>query len=71
MAPVIDGSGVLVYSASGKDVDTVIIDGRIVVEAGQLATTDGPELVREAQHCAERLWSLAGTVPVTWPGGSC
>jgi len=65
MAPVVDGAGIVVYSASGKDVSTVIIDGRVVLEDGQLMTADGPALVREAQRCAEALWIRAGRRPVT------
>lgn len=65
LAPVVDGLGVVVYSASGKDVSSVVIDGRVVIEDGRLLTADGPELVREAQRCAERLWLRSGRRPVT------
>ena len=57
--------GIVVYSASGKDVSSVVVDGRVVIEDGVLRTADGPELVREAQRCAERLWMRAGRRPVT------
>lgn len=60
MAPLVDGAGILVHSASGKDVHTVIIDGRIVLDAGRLTACDADELVREAQACAARLWERAG-----------
>ncbi len=67
LAPVIDGVGVLVHSASGKDVHTVIIDGRIVLENGLPTLADGPELLREAQACAARLWRKAGrSVPAPY-----
>lgn len=65
LAPVVDGLGIVVYSASGKDVSSVVVDGRVVIEDGVLRTADGPELVREAQRCAERLWMRAGRRPVT------
>lgn len=65
LAPLVDGAGILVHSASGKDVRTVIIDGRIVLEAGQLTACDGAALLREAQACAARLWQRAGrSVPL-------
>ncbi len=60
VSPVIDGAGILVHSASGKDVHTVLIDGRIVLEDGQPTLSGGPEVIREAQACAARLWRKAG-----------
>lgn len=65
IAPVIDGYGILVWSANGGHVRSVIVDGRVVIEDGRLTTADGPALVREAQAVAERLWSEAGRRPVT------
>lgn len=65
LAPLIDGYGVLVHSASGNDVDTVIVDGRVVIDGGVLATADGPSLVAAAQREAERLWGAAGVTAVT------
>lgn len=65
LAPIVDGAGIIVYSASGHDVTDAIIDGRPVMRDRQLVTADGPEIVREAQRVAERLWSRAGTMPIT------
>ncbi|WP_419829907.1 amidohydrolase family protein [Methylobacterium sp.] len=65
LAPVIDGYGILVWSANGANVRSVIVDGRLVIEDGRLTTADGPALVREAQAVAERLWAAAGRRPVT------
>ncbi|MCJ2125154.1 amidohydrolase family protein [Methylobacterium sp. J-077] len=65
LAPVIDGYGILVWSANGGNVRSVIVDGRLVIEDGRLTTADGPALVREAQAVAERLWAAAGRRPVT------
>ena len=42
LAPMIDGYGVLVHSASGHDVDTVIVDGRVVLAGGRLTFSIGP-----------------------------
>jgi len=45
----------------------VIIDGRIVLENGLPTLADGPELLREAQACAARLWRKAGrSVPAPY-----
>jgi 5-methylthioadenosine/S-adenosylhomocysteine deaminase len=60
LAPMIDGYGVLVHSASGHDVDTVIVDGRVVVRDGRLMLADGDEIVAEAQKVANTLWARAG-----------
>jgi 5-methylthioadenosine/S-adenosylhomocysteine deaminase len=65
LAPVVDGYGILVYSANGANVDTVIVGGRVVVSGGVLKTADGGEIVRRAQAVAERLWRAAGRQPVT------
>lgn len=40
----------LVHAARGSDVDTVIVDGRVVVERGRLATLDQDELT--SRHAA-------------------
>ncbi len=60
LAPLIDGYGVLVHSASGRDVDTVIVGGRIVLAGGQPVNVDGAEIVTRAQSVADRLWQRAG-----------
>jgi hypothetical protein len=38
-------------------VDTVLIDGEIVLEAGQPTRFNGEEVVRSAARVAERLWA--------------
>ena len=60
MAPMIDGYGVLVHSASGHDVDTVIVDGRVVLASGRLTLADGDAIVANAQKAASALWQRAG-----------
>ena len=60
LAPIVDGYGVLVHSASGHDVDTVVIDGRIVLAGGKLTQADGGAIVAEAQKVATKLWGRAG-----------
>jgi len=64
LAPLIDGYGVLVHSASGRDVDTVIVGGRIVLAGGQPVNVDGAEIVTRAQSVADRLWQRAGRAPI-------
>jgi 5-methylthioadenosine/S-adenosylhomocysteine deaminase len=60
LAPMVDGYGVLVHSASGHDVDTVIVDGRVVLAGGRLTLADGDAIVANAQAVAGKLWSRAG-----------
>ncbi len=45
----------LVYSGSAGDVDTVICDGKILMEHRELTTLDEEKIKYEAQKCAERL----------------
>ena len=50
LVPVRNPISNLVYAASGSDVDTVIIDGRIVMEGRKLKTLDEEKIVEEAQR---------------------
>ena len=45
----------LVYSGSSADVDTVICDGKVLMEHRELQTLDKEKILFEAQKCAERL----------------
>ena len=45
----------IIYSCSGRDVDTVIVDGKVVVEGGKLLTVDEEGLMQEAQGVGEDL----------------
>ena len=67
LSPVIDGVGIVVHSGRGSNVDTVIVDGRVLIEGGRAAAFDGDEIVASAQAVAERLWTRHGTQPVTLP----
>jgi len=56
----------LVYAETGADVDTVLVDGRIVLEHGQVLTIDETHLRAQAQAAADRVrtqnqaaWTLA------------
>ena len=56
----------LVYAETGADVDTVLVDGRIVVEHGEVRTVNEARLRAQAQEAADRLrtrnqaaWTLA------------
>ena len=60
LCPVVDGPGIVVHSGNGANVDTVLIDGRIVLEDRRPTLFDGDEVVASAQGVANRLWSGYG-----------
>jgi len=51
----------LVYYATGADVDTVIIDGEVVMEDRKVSTFDEHEVLTRLQDHAQRLWNQAAT----------
>src|SRR5215831_15073849 len=51
----------LVYSAIGDEVETVVIDGQVVMEGRRLTTVDEELVLREAQAAADGLVERAGT----------
>jgi cytosine/adenosine deaminase-related metal-dependent hydrolase len=58
----------LVYSASGADVDTVVIDGDVVMEGRRLVHIDEEEVLREAAEHTTNLYTQTGLeVRKLWP----
>ncbi|MFQ5872517.1 MAG: amidohydrolase family protein [Dehalococcoidia bacterium] len=53
----------LVYSASGASVDTVIIDGRLIVQNGQVKTVDEHEILKRGQKVSRRILDKADWLP--------
>jgi 5-methylthioadenosine/S-adenosylhomocysteine deaminase len=53
--PVFDPIATLVYSANGGDVDTVIVDGKIVMEDREVKTIDEQLTLKKAKEAAEDL----------------
>ena len=51
----------LVYSASKRDVETVLINGRIVMENHRLLTIDRSAVLRNSNEAIERVMSRAGS----------
>jgi cytosine/adenosine deaminase-related metal-dependent hydrolase len=58
-APVLDPLRSLVYYSSGTDVDTLLVDGRVLLRAGRAVLVDAGALRRAAEQAAERLWHAA------------
>jgi 5-methylthioadenosine/S-adenosylhomocysteine deaminase len=56
MVPLRDPVKNIVYNAETEDVETVIINGRTVVEKGRVLGRDQRELNRRLQEAGDRLW---------------
>jgi 5-methylthioadenosine/S-adenosylhomocysteine deaminase len=54
--PVRDPINALVEYGSGADVETVIVDGEVVIENGRSTRIDEPELFAQAEAGAKRAW---------------
>jgi cytosine/adenosine deaminase-related metal-dependent hydrolase len=58
----------VVCTATGKDVETVVIDGRIVVREGKALTMDEDRILAEARQRASALYARAGIeIKPRWP----
>lgn len=68
MVPWTNPPASLVYLTSGFDVDTVIIDGRIVMDHREIETIDEREAIEKAQQLAEGLIERAGFRPLVEKG---
>ena len=51
----------LVYNADGRSVHTVIVDGRVVVDAYRQSFVDEPQLFAKVQEIGEKLQARTGT----------
>ena len=58
----------LVYSASGESVDTVIVDGKIVMEHREVKTIDEREVIARIKELSRGVEARSGVTPPTrWP----
>lgn len=55
LVPMNDPFSAVVYSAQGSDVDTVIVDGRVLMEHRELTTIDEERVKHEAAEISRRL----------------
>jgi len=62
VAPLANIETTVVQSATPANVDTVLVDGRIVKRHGKLVAYDGEKIVREAKASALRIRSAAGGI---------
>jgi 5-methylthioadenosine/S-adenosylhomocysteine deaminase len=66
--PLLDPVSNLVYSATGASVHTVVIDGRIVLDAGRVTTVDEGEVLSRAERLARPYLGRAGvSARPKWP----
>jgi cytosine/adenosine deaminase-related metal-dependent hydrolase len=59
-APMANIEATVVMSATPGNIDTVMVDGRIVKRAGKLVGYDVPKIVADAKQSSERIRTLAG-----------
>jgi len=57
--PVIDPIKSLMYYSFGTDVETVIVDGRVVIDKGRAVNTDEEALRETVKKAVERIWAIA------------
>ena len=66
--PLLNPVNNLVYAATGASVRTVVIDGRVVLDDGQLTTLDERAVYERAETLARRQIARAGlTIESKWP----
>ncbi|NWF94526.1 MAG: amidohydrolase [Candidatus Thorarchaeota archaeon] len=66
--PILNPVSNLVYAGSGRDVETVMVNGRLLMEERRLLTVDETSLIRRANEHASRLIERAGVeVRPKWP----
>jgi len=64
MIPFHNIPSLIVYSANGNDVDTVMIDGKIVMRNREVLTVKEKDVMREAQRTFEKLLDRSGWEPI-------
>ena len=57
LTPGFDPVATLVHAGQGRDVVTVIVDGRVVVDGGRATQVDEERIRREAKDAARSLWT--------------
>jgi len=60
LVPFTDIISNIVYSAMGSDVDTVLVDGKVLVRGGEALTLDEGRIVSEAQKSQDGLFARSG-----------
>jgi cytosine/adenosine deaminase-related metal-dependent hydrolase len=68
LTPLIDVANALVYASDGRNVDTVIVGGTVIMEGRKVLTIDADALYAEVREMAPKLIERAGLTPrPRWP----
>jgi 5-methylthioadenosine/S-adenosylhomocysteine deaminase len=67
LTPAFNPIGTLVHTGQGRDVATVIVDGRVVVESGRAALVDEDRIRHEGMAAAKALWTRVTGRPPAGP----
>lgn len=66
--PLYDPASAIVWACSGHDVDTSIIDGKIVMEGRKVLTMDEKQIIADVEACKQKIVDQAGVKPQhIWP----
>lgn len=58
----------LVYSADGRSVETVFVNGRLIMDHGKVLTVDEDEVIAKGMELGDKLLARTGvSVPSRWP----
>ena len=58
--PLFNVANTLIYSATGDSVDTVLVNGRVVMERRRMTTINEHELYEQIQQVGERMIERSG-----------
>lgn len=67
LTPAFNPAGTLVHTGQGRDVATVIVDGRVVVESGRATLVDEDKIRAEGKAAAAALWTRVTGHPPAGP----
>lgn len=62
MNPIYDPYSALVYSANASNVDTVIVNGKLIVEDKQIKTVDSKKVIKDITDFKEKVQKVAETL---------
>jgi cytosine/adenosine deaminase-related metal-dependent hydrolase len=63
ITPLHDPVSAIVWAANGSDVDTVLIDGQVVMHNRQILTMDEEEILADAEKIRDKILHQAGIQP--------
>ncbi|PTW51407.1 amidohydrolase family protein [Rhodovulum kholense] len=70
LRPMTDVLGTLVHTGQGRDVETVIVGGKVVIEGGEPVRVDKMAVLEAAETAAAALWDRARTEAASTDAGA-